>query len=84
MDLESVVYGLIAGAIIMLMAYTFGYCRTFDQRMQRLGYWFIAIFLLIVLQWSGRGAAFAMASLFAAIALFVYLGVRKIVVRQPR
>ena len=84
MDLESVVYGLIAGAIIVLVAYTFGYRRTFDQRMQRLGYWFIATFLLIVLQWGNRGAAFAALSLIAAVLLFIYMAVRWVVVRQSR
>lgn len=82
MDLVSVVYGLIAGAIIVLMAYTFGYHSTYEQRMQRLGYWFVATFLLIVLQWGNRGAAFATLSLIAAVLLFTYMAVRWVVVRQ--
>ena len=57
MDLESGVYGLSAGAIIVLMAYTLGYRLTFQQRMQRMGYWFIATFLFnrLAAWWRWRG-----------------------------
>lgn len=84
MDLESGVYGLSAGAIIVLMAYTLGYRLTFQQRMQRMGYWFIATFLFIVLQLGGAGAAFALLSGIALVLLLIYMAVRKLMVRQPR
>ena len=84
MDLESGVYGLSAGAIIVLMAYTLGYRLTFQQRMQRMGYWFIATFLFIVLRLGGAGAAFALLSGIALVLLLIYMAVRKLMVRQPR
>jgi hypothetical protein len=83
-DLGSVVYGLIAGAIIVLIAWTMGYHATPGQRQQRMGYFFIAIFLVIVLQWAGAGASFAAVSVIAAVLLLLYLAVRRVIVRQPR
>ena len=84
MDLESVVYGLIAGAIIVLIAKAAGYRRTPEQQRQSLAVILVAFFLFAVLGLAGVGASFAVATSIAAAVLLAYLLLRRIVVRQPR
>ena len=82
MDLESVVYGLIAGAIIVLVAKAAGYRTTPEHRRQSFAFFLIAFFLFAALQVAGVGASFVVATSIAAAVMLAYMVIRRVVVRQ--
>ena len=84
MDLESVVYGLIAGAIIVLVAKAAGHRTTPEQQRQSFAFFLVAFFLFAVLQVAGVGASFVEATSIAAAVMLAYMLLRRVVVRQSR
>ena len=84
MDLESAVYGLIGGAIIVLLALAAGFRVRPQDTTQRFAFFLVAFFFFAILQVAGVGASFAVAAGICAALLLVYMGVRRVIVRQPR
>ncbi len=84
MDLESVVYGLIGGAIIVFTALAAGFRVRPQDTTQRFGFFLVAFFFFAILQVAGVGASFVVATSICAALLLLYMGVRRLIVRQPR
>jgi hypothetical protein len=88
MGIEDVVYAVIAGAAIALMGFAFrprggGRPITNDERVEALGWFLAAWFLVMILQFAGVGRPFAIAAGAAGVFLFIYM-LGKRLVRKPR
>jgi hypothetical protein len=86
-SVENVVYGLIAGLVIVLVGYAFrprrgGQRATADERVEVFGWVLVAWFFIFVLQLAGLGKEFAIASGAAGVVLFIYL-LGKRLARKP-
>ena len=87
MSLETFVYSLIAGTAIALLGMAFrprrgGQRLTAGERVEALGWGFVAWFFIIVLQLAGVGREFALASVAALLILLMYMLGRRLT-RKP-
>lgn len=86
---ESVIYGLVAGIVIVLIGYAFrprdgGRRMTKDERIENLGWMLVAWFFMIVLQLAGLGQTFALLCGVAGAGLIMYGVGRRRIRRQSR
>jgi hypothetical protein len=87
MSVESVVYSVIAGAVIALLGFAFrprrgGQRVTPNERVEALGWVLAASFLIFILQLAGVAREFAIASGAAGVLLVMYL-LGKRLTRRP-
>ncbi len=87
MSVENVVYGVIAGAVIVLLGFAFrprrgGQRVTGEERIEAFGWVLVAMFFIFVLQLAGVGREFAIASSAAGVILLMYI-VGKRLTRKP-
>jgi hypothetical protein len=87
MSVEDVVYAVIAGAVIALLGIAFrprrgGRPITNDERVEALGWFLVASFLIAILQFAGVAREFAILSGAAGVLVFIYLLGRR-VARKP-
>ena len=85
--MENVVYAVIAGAAIALLGFAFRPRRgrqrlTNDERIEAFGWFLVASFLILILQFAGVAREFAIAAAAAGVVLFIYLLGRR-VARKP-
>jgi hypothetical protein len=85
--MENVVYAVVAGAVIALLGIAFrprrgGRPITNDERVEALGWFLVASFLIAILQFAGVGREFAIVSGAAGVLLFIYMLGRR-VARKP-
>jgi hypothetical protein len=83
----DVVYGLIAGLVIVLLGYAFrprrgGQRVTPNERVEAFGWFLVAWFFFLVLQLAGVGKEFAIAAGASGVVLFMYL-LGKRLARKP-
>ena len=87
MGVENVVYGLIAGIAFVLLGFAWrpregGRPTTNDERTEMLGLVLAAWFFILVLQFAGAGAPFALVTTVAGGVLLLYLLGRRIIRRS--
>ncbi len=87
MGLENLVYGLIAGIAFVLLGVAWrpregGRPVTDEDRIETLGWMLAAWFFILVLQFAGAGAPFAVVTTVVAAALLMYLVGRRIIRRS--
>ncbi len=87
MGIENVVYGLIAGLAFVLLGFAWrpregGRATTPDERIETLGWVLAAWFFIVVLQFAGAGAPFAVVTSVAAAILLMYLVGRRLTRRS--
>jgi hypothetical protein len=86
MGLENLVYGLIAGIAFILLGFAWrpraGGRFIDDERIETLGWMLAAWFFIVVLQFAGAGAPFAVVTTVVAAALLMYLVGRRFIRRS--
>jgi hypothetical protein len=87
MGVENIVYGLIAGIAFVLLGFAWrpregGQPISSDERIETLGWLLAAWFCIVVLQFAGAGAPFAVVTSVAAAVLLMYLVGRRFIRRS--
>jgi hypothetical protein len=87
MGVENVVYGLIAGIAFVLLGFAWrpregGRPTTNDERIEMLLWVLAAWFCIVVLQFAGAGAPFALVTSVAGGVLLLYLVGRRLIRRS--
>ncbi len=87
MGLENLVYGLIAGIAFVLLGFAWrpragSRPLTDEERIETLGWMLAAWFFIVVLQFAGAGAPFAVVTTIVAAGLLMYLVGRRFIRRS--